>query len=58
MVEFVVLDVRRGDASAANVALLLKEGYELAAAPDGLLVWRKAQPRLSLRGDPPEQPAA
>lgn len=61
--EFLVLDTRRdGDASPANIATLLAEGYEIVP-PDGLLIWRKRQPKLSLQRQPeppaeaPEQPA-
>ena len=54
MQEFFVLDVARGDAASANVAILLREGYEIVA-PDGLLVFRKATPRLKLQATPPAE---
>ena len=51
--EYVILDVRRGEGSAENLAALVAEGYEIASF-DGLVIFRKRGARLQSR--PTETP--
>jgi hypothetical protein len=59
--EFIVLDVARGDLCPETAAALAAEGYVAVAAAGGLLVYRKPM-RLSAQppgtpGDSPPAPA-
>lgn len=49
----VTLDVRRGEGNLENLAALVAEGYELAAADGGYVVLRRRGLRLQRQAPPP-----